>query len=213
MSVQISQIRAARGMLDWSQKDLADHADVSEVSIRNLENEKNVPTKTTLDKILNAFSLAGVVFIDSGVVLKNETITTIEGDGWYLRLLDDVYLTLIDQKDSELLFFCADDRASPPDVNNRIRKIRNAGIRMRQLVEDGNTYLMGPLNEYRYLPKDRYTNYVSLVYGEKVAICTDHNSKAIVFKDAMLSTMLTNLFDALWDKHQAPEKSNASERF
>lgn len=186
MSVQVSQIRAARAMLDWSQKDLADHAGISHVSIRNLENENNIPTKTTVDKIINALSLAGVVFIDSGVVLKKETVTTIEGEGWYLRLLDDVYNTLIDSK-GEILFFCADDRASPPEVNNRIRKIRNAGIRMRQLVEDGNTYLMGPLNEYRYMPKDRYTNYVSLVYGEKVAMCTDHNSKAIVFKDPMLS--------------------------
>ncbi|MDE1153751.1 MAG: helix-turn-helix transcriptional regulator [Micavibrio sp.] len=212
MSVQVSQIRAARAMLDWSQKDLADHAGISHVSIRNLENENNIPTKTTVDKIINALSLAGVVFIDSGVVLKKETVTTIEGEGWYLRLLDDVYNTLIDSK-CEILFFCADDRASPPEVNNRIRKIRNAGIRMRQLVEDGNTYLMGPLNEYRYMPKERYTNYVSLVYGEKVAMCTDHNSKAIVFKDPMLSTMLTNVFDALWDTCKEPEKSNAPERF
>lgn len=212
MSVQVGQIRAARAMLDWSQKQLADHAGISEVSIRNLENEKNIPTRTTVDKILNAFSLAGLVFIDNGIVLKKETVTTIEGEDWYPRLLDDVYNTLIDSN-GEVLFFCADDRASPPEVNNRIRKIRNAGIRMRQLVEDGNTYLMGPLNEYRYMPKDRYTNYVSLVYGEKVAICTGHNSKALVFKDPMLSTMLTNVFDALWDNFKEPEKSNAPERF
>lgn len=91
--------------------------------------------------------------------------------------------------------------------------MRNAGIRMRQLVEDGNPYLMGPLDEYRYVPKEHYTNYVCLVYGEKVAVCTDQNSKAVVFKDAMLSTMWSNVFNLMWDTLKQPEKTDATERF
>ncbi len=84
---------------------------------------------------------------------------------------------------------------------------------MRQLVQDGNTYLMGPLKEYRYMPKERFKNYVSLIYGGKVAVCTDANTKALVFKDPLLAETWTNLFDVMWDVLKQPEKSEADERF
>jgi len=213
MALDAKQVRAGRALLDWSQKELAERAGVSEPSVTNFEKEKSTPNQATIDKIFSAFGLAGVAFIDRGVFLKEDTVTTIDGDDWYLRLLDDVYYSLMDKKDGELLLICADDRMSPPEVNNRYRKIRNAGIKMRQLVEDGNTYLMGPLKEYRYVPKEHYTNYVCLVYGNKVAVCTDHNSKAVVFNDAMLATMWSNIFNIMWDTLKQPEKTDAPERF
>lgn len=213
MKIRVDQVRAARALLDWSQKDLAMRSDLSEVSVTNFEKAKGTPNQSTVDKMLEAFSLAGIEFIDRGVSLKEETVTTLDGEGWYLRLMDDVYHTLMDQKDGEVIFFCADDRASSVEVNNRIKKIRNAGIRMRQLVEDGNTYLMGPLKEYRYVPKEHFTNYVCLVYGQKVAVCTEHNSKAVIFKDPMLATMWKNVFNLMWDTLKQPEESNAPERF
>lgn len=213
MTIKVSQIRAARALLNWSQKDLAERSGVSEVSIINYENEKRTPHQSTLGKILQAFELAGVIFRKNGLEMKEDAVTVIEGDGWYVRLLDDVYYSLMDEKGAELLLICADDKMSPPEVNDRYRKIRNSGIRMRQLVQDGNTYLMGPLKEYRYMPKERFKNYVSLIYGGKVAVCTDANTKALVFKDPLLAETWTNLFDVMWDVLKQPEKSEADERF
>lgn len=213
MKISVSQIRAARGLLDWSQKDLAERAGVSDISVLSYENEKRTPHQGTLEKIINAFELAGVAFTSKGVEFKEDMVTAIEGEGWYLRLLDDVYYSLLDKKDAEILFICSDDKKSPPEVNNRLKKIRNAGVRMRQLVEEGNTCLMGPLNEYRYVPKERFNNYVSLIYGEKVAVCTGLNSKAMVFKDPMLAVTWRNIFNLMWDTLKQPEKSDASERF
>lgn len=213
MKISVSQIRAARGLLDWSQKDLAERAGVSDISVLSYENEKRTPHQGTLEKIIGAFELAGVVFTSKGVEFKEEMVTAIEGEGWYLRLLDDVYYSMLDKKDAEILFICSDDKKSPPEVNNRLKKIRNAGVRMRQLVEEGNTCLMGPLNEYRYVPKERFNNYVSLIYGEKVAVCTGLNSKAMVFKDPMLAATWKNIFNLMWDTLKQPEKSDASERF
>lgn len=213
MKVKVNQIRAARALLNWSQKDLAERSGISDISILNYENEKRTPHAGTLEKILRAFELEGIVFTANGVELKEDTVTVIEGEGWYLNLLDDVYLSLLDKKDSELLFICSDDRASPPEVNNRMRKMRNAGVRMRQLVEEGNTYLMGPLKEYRYVPKERFNNYVSLVYGDKVAVCTGHNSKAVVFRDEALANTWRNIFNVMWDTLEEPTRSDANERF
>jgi len=213
MTIKVGQIRAARALLNWSQKDLAERSGVSDISIMSYEKEKRTPHPATLEKIFQAFELAGVVFTKNGVEMKDDAITLVEGEDWFLRLLDDVYYSLIDTKASELLILCADDRLSPPEVNNRYRKIRNAGVHMRQLVEEGNTYLMGGVHEYRYMPKERFNNYVSLIYGDKVAVCADLNTKAVIFKDASLARTWKNLFETMWDVLKTPEKSDANERF
>jgi predicted transcriptional regulator len=59
-----AQCRAARGLLSWSQQDLADHAEVGVVTIHQLEAGTSQPRRATLDVIRRAFERAGVVFID-----------------------------------------------------------------------------------------------------------------------------------------------------
>jgi len=212
MKFNAAKIRAARALLNWGQKDLAARSDVSHMAITNLEQGKTEPQTETIEKICNAFELSGVAITEKGVEFREQTVATIEGDGWYLRLLDDVYHTLMDKPGAEYLTMCADDKASPAEVNNRLRKIRNAGIRMRQLVQEDNTHLMGPVAEYRYIPKKQFKNNVSLIYGDKVAICIG-GAKAVVFKDADLAATWRNIFDVMWNNLEQPKESTAHERF
>jgi predicted transcriptional regulator len=58
------QCRAARGLLDWSQHDLAEHAGVGVVTVRQLEAGAHEPRRATLDVIKRALERAGVEFID-----------------------------------------------------------------------------------------------------------------------------------------------------
>ena len=58
------QCRAARGLLDWSQQDLADNAGVGIVTVHQLEAGTSQPRRATLDVIRRAFEKAGVVFIE-----------------------------------------------------------------------------------------------------------------------------------------------------
>ena len=59
-----SQCRAARGLLDWSQQDLATRAGVGLVTVHQLEAGSTQPRRATLDVIRRAFENAGVDFID-----------------------------------------------------------------------------------------------------------------------------------------------------
>jgi transcriptional regulator with XRE-family HTH domain len=59
-----AQCRAARGLLDWSQQLLADHAGVGIVTVRQLEAGMNEPRRSTLEVIRRAFEKAGIEFID-----------------------------------------------------------------------------------------------------------------------------------------------------
>ncbi|WP_354214014.1 MULTISPECIES: helix-turn-helix domain-containing protein [unclassified Bradyrhizobium] len=72
------QCRAARGLLDWSQQDLADRAKVGIVTIRQLEAGTHEPRRSTLQVVRMAFEAAGVELIDEngggpGVRLRKPT--------------------------------------------------------------------------------------------------------------------------------------------
>ena len=58
------QCRAARGLLDWTQQDLADRAGVGIVTVRQFEGAVNTPRRATVDVIRRALESAGVEFID-----------------------------------------------------------------------------------------------------------------------------------------------------
>ena len=60
-----AQIRAARGMLDWSRKDLAKSSGLSFASMIRLESFDGVPSSNfkTLEAIKTAFEQAGIEFV------------------------------------------------------------------------------------------------------------------------------------------------------
>ena len=60
------QIRAARALLGWKQRELAAAASVSEVSIKNAERAVVDSRGSTLNAIQRAFDKAGVIFLDTG---------------------------------------------------------------------------------------------------------------------------------------------------
>ena len=59
-----AQCRAARGLLDWTQQDLAERAGVGIVTVRQLEADSNEPRRATLEVVKQALERAGVDFID-----------------------------------------------------------------------------------------------------------------------------------------------------
>jgi transcriptional regulator with XRE-family HTH domain len=59
-----AQCRAARGLLDWTQQELADEAGVGVVTVRQLEAGDAAPRRATLHVIARAFEMAGVELIN-----------------------------------------------------------------------------------------------------------------------------------------------------
>jgi DNA-binding XRE family transcriptional regulator len=62
--VTAAQCRAARGLLEWTQQDLADAAGIGIVTVRQLEAGLNEPRRSTLQVVRRALEAAGVEFID-----------------------------------------------------------------------------------------------------------------------------------------------------
>lgn len=60
-----AQLRAARGLLDWTQAKLAAEAGAAERTIWLFENGQRQPQRATLEKLRQALEAAGVVFIET----------------------------------------------------------------------------------------------------------------------------------------------------
>jgi transcriptional regulator with XRE-family HTH domain len=60
--ITASQCRAARGLLDWTQQELADAARIGVATVRLFESEARGTHHATLAVLKQAFELAGVEF-------------------------------------------------------------------------------------------------------------------------------------------------------
>ena len=59
-----AQCRAARGLLDWSQQELANKAGVGVVTVRQIEAGTHQPRRATLEVVRRCLESGGVEFID-----------------------------------------------------------------------------------------------------------------------------------------------------
>lgn len=60
------QCRAARGLLDWTQEELAEKAKVSRSTIRDFENGRHALHPSTADQVVEALERGGAMLIPSG---------------------------------------------------------------------------------------------------------------------------------------------------
>jgi transcriptional regulator with XRE-family HTH domain len=77
MSISAEQSKAARALIGWSRRELAEASQVSERTLIDFERGARAPHRRTLFDLRRALEEAGVIFIDQneesgpGVRLKN----------------------------------------------------------------------------------------------------------------------------------------------
>lgn len=207
-----AQIRAGRQLIGMNQKQLATHLGVSLAKISKAETGETKSGDVLL-QIKAGMEKLGMVFTKNGVEFSKGHIEIIEGEGCYIRLLDEIFRVLSMGKDKIFLIMFASDKVSPSPVNDRYRFMRSKGLKMRQLIKRGDSYIMGPLNEYRTIPEKYFTNIVTLVYGNYVAQVSGDETRITIHHDARLANRERKIFQYFWDTGGKPEKSEAVEKF
>jgi len=87
-----SQIRGARGLLDWSADILAKKTGLSVDTIRNIEKGRVQGSVSSIDKIIKTFKTNDIEFIpDEGIKKKSETVIKLEGFENFKYFIDLVY--------------------------------------------------------------------------------------------------------------------------
>jgi transcriptional regulator with XRE-family HTH domain len=64
MTISPEQSRAARALLNWSQGELSEEAEVARATIADFEAGKRMPYDRTLEDIRAALEKAGVIFVE-----------------------------------------------------------------------------------------------------------------------------------------------------
>src|ERR1700744_533857 len=100
--ITAAQLRAARGLLDWTRNELAEAAKVSPETVKNIEHGVFRPQEQTAEAIVRAFAEHGVEFVENeGVRLRKDAVIKYEGEEGFRRFIDDVYETAKDSSSAD----------------------------------------------------------------------------------------------------------------
>lgn len=219
-----SDVRAARGCLNWTQSKLSFKCDTSLSTISGYEAEKTEPKLETLEILAKVFFEEGIIFHPEGGFIRDvQTIKIFDGVEGFLKVLEDATQDCsIDKK--EILFLGNDDKRSSEKINEMHKSLYKKGIPYRLLIAQDNDFILGPLEDYRKIEDDFFLSEdVIIIYGDKVSFCVDvegdlknykiNNRRHLVIKDKGLSSTFKKCFERLWKKGKKPTKSETKQIF
>lgn len=212
--ITVEQIKAARGLLEWSQEDLADASILSRPAINNLERRVTNPHINTLERIQKSLEKAGIEFIDGGVRYRKHILDVeiFEGDNALYRVNEDVYETLKDlpQKDRAWLVSGCDERifmeVGGEKILKQFDKIKEADIASLILLQDGDTYFIEDPKCYKWVSEEIFSQVPHFVYGDKYAIILwGPPVKIVLIHNPDIAESYRKQFYAQWNNAKIPE--------
>lgn len=190
------QIKAARALLDWSQDDLSKRAGVDKTVISRMESGDSNTSQKSFELVLSALASERITFTDNGgVEFLNDRIIHFDQEDWFNDVLEDMIKSFA-EKGGEILFLGGDDSVTPPEAVERFRTLRKQGVYFRNLIKEGDTYAMGDVREYKWLPEAYFSGHIVVIYGYKVILDMGRTGLLIDNKD--IANALRNAFNLIW---------------
>ncbi len=210
------QIRAARGLKNWSQAELAEQVGMAVPSIANIELGKQKPSASTLERIIVTFSLAGITFTKGEGVRKSQgEVTILEGAKGFRDFLNDL-VSVAKGEGGEIFLF---NRTSENwksllgedwywDYVERMKQVQeNYDYKIMVNKKDWD---FREFADYAYIPTESFGNTASLyVYGDKIAFMDfsdTHKPRILILKQHEFSETYKALFRLAWDNQTVISK-------
>jgi DNA-binding XRE family transcriptional regulator len=218
--ITAAQLRAARGLLDWTRNELAEAAKISPETVKNIEHGVFRPQEQTAEAIVKAFAAHDVMFTENeGVQLRRDAVMRFEGPDGFKKFMDDVYeeeknLSAQIGGDKPVCVSSFDDRQFDKYLGEyymlhakRVKELGN--VKVRVLVQEGPYHCFpeertgtGGFREYRYNPQQTKGNVPFYVYGDKLGIMIFEENKTpqiVVISSAPVAKTYREMFDVLWE--------------
>ena len=216
MAITTAQIRGARGILNWSQSDLAERTGISATSIGSIENSQSTPRANTLNTIQKAFENAGIEFIGmDGVRQRRSDIRVYEGRESFWGFYEDVYEAL-QNNPGEVMVSNANERQFESWLSDEQIKLHTTrmqaldGINYKILLKEGDTYFLASSDyaDYRWMPHDQFSSVPFYVYGDKLAILLfNEEPTVIVVNYPSVADAYRAQFRAMWQSASLPHQT------
>ncbi len=207
MLIQANQIRAARGLLDWTVGHLAEKSGIGASQVSAIENGKSAGSIEAISAIANAFERAGIELMeDGGVRPRKSRIYTYRGRNGFCSFFDDVYETA---HNTEYPDFCVANveehlfekwlGAYDSIHMNRMAKLKNRAV--RALLKDTDSYVSSSAyTEYRWISEDKFADVSLYLYGDKSAFIEFlENDVVVTVVDSPAVTLAQRkMFELAW---------------
>lgn len=204
--ITLSQIKAARALLGWTQERLAQVAGLSLPAVNNLERGLTTPRRETLQHIETALSAAGIDFIDhSGVRLRPPELETriIEGPDW-LHQYDDILIGHMRHANDEICQFSCDERlwmVYGSTTNHHYIDHRNqVGFKERIIIRANADFVTNKRMVYRTLAPDYFGSISWQIFDAYVAQILWDRQQIILTRSSVMAEAQQRLFTLLWQE-------------
>ncbi|HEU4838114.1 MAG TPA: helix-turn-helix domain-containing protein [Micavibrio sp.] len=214
MSITTAQIRGARGILNWSQQDLAQRTGISATSIGAIENGQTTPRESTLSTIRKTLENAGIQFLGlEGMRIQNSYVQTYKGADGFSDFLDDVYQTAVahgTEKNPMQVFLSNVVHENwvkwmRPDLwENHTRRMLEAKkvMDVRIITKEGDwNFPTKAYSQYKWFPKERFNDKSFYSYHDRLAFINfkQDDVEIILIKQPAFAEGYRSLFLVAWD--------------
>ncbi len=205
MIITAPQLRAARGLLDWTRADLAKAANISPETVKNIEHGTFRPQEGTADAIIQAFLIRNVHFTDNeGVQIRQELVRTFFGDKGYVEFLDDICASMRrGGKTRQFNFSDSIISTHGPEHLEKYAKEMAAipNLDAKCLVPEGDYNMPVKHCEYKWLKKIHKNVIPYFLYGSKIAMMVNTPKEEmtwVVINSEALAQAFIQQFDVYW---------------
>ena len=206
--ISITQMRAARALLDMSQSDVAEAIGISKNALSNIESGQSHPPATRVEHIKTFYESRGVEFTSGdGVRRRQAQIVEYNGADGFRAFMDDVYTTVKEHGGLICVHNVAPDnwvKWLGPEWNTfhteRMLKIEKK-YEFRITIKQNDRNFLGKHVEYRWLPERSWNEQSFYAYGDKLALMLfDPEQISIrVVCSRQFADGFRSLFSLAWD--------------
>jgi transcriptional regulator with XRE-family HTH domain len=219
-----AQCRAARGLLGWTQPDLANQSKIHVQTISAFEKGSGTPSKKTLKRMTDVLEDAGIEFMDhDGLRRKQSELTKFEGADGFESFLDDVYSTAIrtGTKDNPCEIFLSNvhhqnwikwmGKEKWANHVERMTKAREV-MDVRIIIKEGDTnFPASAYSKYKCFPAKFFNDKSFYSYADKLAFLNfqRENVEITIMRQLDFAHGYRILFKIAWDYFaKTPSKLN-----
>ena len=211
--ITIEQCRGARGILGWTQQELADASGLSKTAINNFEKGHSDIKSESLRVIRVAFENANIEFINlEGVSKKTESFKIIRGEHSLSELIEDMHDTLANKEGDILISFVNQNlagRLTTQKLFKHIDFLKSNKIKQRILSFTGSKHVLSPTEECRWVNEDcADIGTTAFIYGDKIAHELWDRSTIILTRCADAAKTERKRFEHLWKDAIIPDMTN-----
>ncbi len=208
-SVSHDQLRAARALLDFDQKDVAEESGINVNVISRIERGEVNPQERTREKLLSFYQQAGIEFVEGdGVRRRRPYVQMHRGAAGFRAFMDDVYETakahggdicLFNSKPSLWHDWLGEEWYA---MHAARMKALGKRIRVRIAVPGGEKDFILDTAEHRWLKKELAQKKIFYAYGPKLAFLDFEagDVQIVVFTQSEFAEIFRAMFDIAWER-------------